>query len=308
MLKTAVLFLVFNRPDVTAKCFEAIRAARPARLYVAADGPRADRLGEAERCEQVRMISTSVDWPCEVKTLFRSENLGCRRAVSGAIDWFFESEPEGVVLEDDCLASPDWFRFAEEMLERYRDDERIMCVSASHFHGAVHTPEHSYFFSRYNHCWGWASWRRAWALYDSDMSAWPALRNGEWLLSIGHGSRFFASYWRAMFERVHAEAIDSWAYRWTFSCWAQSGLSILPGRNLVSNIGFDEYATNTGTGNALEGATPLESLDFPLRHPGQVVTDVAADNWTDRNVYGISLATWLRRSFGGLVRRMMRQG
>src|SRR5690606_2235152 len=122
MLNTAVLFLVFNRPDVTAKCFEAIRAARPARLYVAADGPRSDRLGEAERCEQVRAIATAVDWPCEVKTLFRAENLGCRRAVSGALDWFFEAEPEGIVLEDDCLASPDWFRFAEEMLERYRDD------------------------------------------------------------------------------------------------------------------------------------------------------------------------------------------
>jgi len=302
MLNTAVLFLVFNRPDVTAKCFEAIRAARPARLYVAADGPRSDRLGEAERCEQVRAIATAVDWPCEVKTLFRAENLGCRRAVSGALDWFFEAEPEGIVLEDDCLASPDWFRFAEEMLERYRDDDRIMCVSATHFHGAAHVPEHSYFFSRYNHCWGWASWRRAWAMYDSDMAAWPTLRTQGWLRGIGHGSRAFAAYWRNIFDRVHAQKINSWAYRWMFSCWAQSGLTVLPGRNLVCNIGFDDNATNTGAGNPLEGATPLESINFPLRHPSHVIPDLAADLWTDRNIFGITPMNWLRGQFRALFR------
>ena len=294
--------MVFNRPDVTAKCFEAIRAARPARLYVAADGARADRQGEAERCEQVRTIATSVDWPCEVKTLFRSENLGCRRAVSGAIDWFFESEPEGIVLEDDCLASADWFRFAEEMLERYRDDERIMCVSASHFHGAAHAPECSYFFSRHNHCWGWASWRRAWALYDSDMAAWPSLRARNWLLGIGYGNRAFASYWLDIFDRVHAGTINSWAYRWTFSCWSQSGLTVLPGRNLVSNIGFDDNATHTTAGNPLEGATPLESLAFPLNHPSRVTPDLAADLWTDRNIFGITPMNRLRRQFCSLFR------
>lgn len=300
MLRTAVLFLVFNRPDVTAKCFEAIRAARPTRLYVAADGPRSDRVGEAERCEQVRVIATSVDWPCEVKTLFRSENLGCRRAVSGAIDWFFEAEPEGIVLEDDCLASADWFRFAAEMLDRYRDDARIMCVSASHFHGTAHVSEHSYFFSRYNHCWGWASWRRSWAMYDSNMAAWPSLRGREWLRGIGYGNRVFAAYWRNIFDHVHAEKTNSWAYRWMFSCWTQSGLTVLPGRNLVSNIGFDDHATNTNAGNPLEGATPLETLSFPLCHPTHVIPDLVADLWTDRNIFGITPKNWLRgqvRSF-----------
>lgn len=302
MLKTPVLFLVFNRPEATAKCFGAIRVARPARLYVAADGPRAGRLGEAERCEQVRAIATAVDWPCEVKTLFRSENLGCRRAVSGALDWFFEAEPEGIVLEDDCLASADWFRFAEEMLERYRDDDRIMCISASHFHGVAHVPEHSYFFSRYNHCWGWASWRRAWAMYDSDMTAWPDLRTRGWLRGIGHGSRIFATYWRDIFDRVHAQQINSWAYRWTFSCWAQSGLTILPERNLVSNIGFDDGATHTSAGSPLEAATPLEAIKFPLRHPSHVIPDLAADLWTDREIFGITPMNALRGRLRSLFR------
>lgn len=302
MLNTAVLFLVFNRPDATSRCFEAIRAARPARLYVAADGPRPDREGEAERCDQVRTIATNVDWPCQVRTLFRSENLGCRRAVSGAIDWFFEAEPEGIVLEDDCLASADWFRFAEEMLERYRDDERIMCVSASHFHGSAHVPEHSYFFSRYNHCWGWASWRRAWLMYDSDMDAWPALRNTQWLRSIGNGSRIFDLYWRNIFDRVSDERINSWAYRWTFSCWSQSGLTVLPGRNLVSNIGFGNDATNTQATHEFQDMAPLESLEEVLRHPMHMIPDLAADRWTDRNVFGITAMNWLRGQISSFFR------
>ena len=125
MLDAPVLFLVFNRPDVTMRVFEAIRHARPRRLYVAADGPRAGISSETGKCEQTRQIATQVDWDCEVKTLFRSENLGCRVAVSSAIDWFFENEPEGIILEDDCLPHPTFFHFCQELLERYQHDQRI---------------------------------------------------------------------------------------------------------------------------------------------------------------------------------------
>lgn len=305
-LSTAVLFLIFNRPDVTSKCFAAIRAARPPRLYVAADGPRAGREKEIGLCELTRSAATNVDWPCEVKTLFRSENLGCRRAVSEAIDWFFSAEPEGIVLEDDCLASPDWFRFAEEMLNRYREDTRVMCISANHFHGKAHVPEYSYFFSRYNHCWGWASWRRAWAMYDSEMTAWPALRDTRWLRTIGCGSRSFSAYWAAIFDRVHAEKINSWAYRWTFSCWSQNGLTVLPGRNLVRNIGFGDEATHTGSGNRLEDLMILESMDFPMHHPLHVLPDWEADSWTDRNVYGIDWLLFFRLRVRQFVRRLFK--
>lgn len=306
VLNTAVLFLVFNRPDVTSRCFAAIRAARPTRLYVAADGPRAGKENEVELCERTRSIATGVDWPCEVKTLFRSENLGCARAVSGAIDWFFSAEPEGIIMEDDCLASPDWFRFAEEMLNRYREDTRVMCISANHFHGESHVPECSYFFSRYNHCWGWASWRRAWVMYDSEMDAWPSLRDTRWLRAIGYGSRSFAAYWTLIFDCVRAGKINSWAYRWTFSCWAQNGLTVLPGRNLVRNIGFGEEATHTGAGNRLEDLMALESMDFPVRHPLRVLPDWEADSWTDRNVYGIDGFLFFRRQIRRLLRSFFR--
>lgn len=314
MSKVAVLFLVFNRPEVTAKCFEAIRAARPERLYVAADGPRQGKENEAERCELARRLATAVDWSCDVQTLFRSENLGCRRAVSGAIDWFFSMETEGIILEDDCLASPSWFSFAEEMLDRYRDDERIMCISASHFHGEAHKPEHSYFFSRYNHCWGWASWRRAWAMYDVDMSGWPALRGTSWLTGIGRGSRLFTNYWRHIFDRAHAGLVDSWAYRWTFSCWAQSGLTIMPSQKLVINIGFDSEATHT-FGQSPAWVRPIGALEFPLQHPVRVTVDEAADLWTDRNVFYITPRAWLQKfvpepllACARFLRRLLRSG
>jgi hypothetical protein len=304
-VNTAVLFLVFNRPDETVRSFAAIRAARPSRLYVAADGARAARAGEAERCAEVRRIATAVDWPCEVHTLFRDDNLGCRRAVGGALDWFFDAEPEGIVLEDDCVAGPDWFRFAEAMLDRYRDDERIMCVSASHFHGDAHQPPASYFFSRYNHCWGWASWRRAWRLYDPDMRDWPRLRSTAWLRQLGDGSTAFAHYWTRVFDAVAAQrGIDSWAYRWTFACWKQGALTVLPARNLVSNLGFTMESTHTGADSALKDATPLESLDFPLRHPAEVVRDRAADLWTDRHIYRIGLRSLVRGMAVDAVRRL----
>ncbi len=286
-MNSPVLFLIFNRPDTTQQVFDAIRSAQPPRLYVAADGPREGRAGESERCNTVREIATQVDWPCEVKTLFRDTNRGCRLAVSGAIDWFFENEEEGIILEDDCLPHPTWFRFAEELLENYRHDERIMCISAQHFHGKAYRPEHSYFFSRYNHCWGWASWKRAWAYYDHEMDLWPELKDTPWLFYLGIGSKSFQVNWTRIFDMAYKNEVDTWDYRWTFSCWTQSGMTILPSSNLVTNIGFGEDATHT-TGTSPLAGLPIEEMIFPLKHPIAVIRDFEADKWTDRNVFGIS--------------------
>ena len=282
-----VLLLIFNRPEALRQVMAALREVAPTRLYVGADGPRMDRPGEREKTEAARAIAQAADWPCEVRTLFRDQNLGCRRAVSTAIDWFFEQVDCGIVLEDDCVPHPSYFPFAAELLERYRDDERVMAVAAKH-HGAARAQmPHSYFFSRYNHCWGWASWRRAWRLYDRDMANWPELRDTNWLRGIGAGSRAFQRYWTRMFDLAHAGEIDSWAYRWTFSCWTQNGLSILPTRNLLSNIGFDADATHTQNGGLLEACFGQERIEFPLLHPSIMVRDVDADAWSDREVFGI---------------------
>ncbi len=287
-MSQAVLFLVFNRPDTARVVFEAIRAAKPPKLYLASDGPRASRDGELAAVQESRALVAEVDWDCEVYTLFRDENLGCRRAVSGALDWFFSQEESGIVLEDDCVPSPSFFLYADELLRRFADDERVMSIAALHAHGDAHQSPASYFFSRYNHCWGWASWRRAWQLYDHDMSQWPALRDTDWLVGVGNGNRLFARYWTSIFDRAHAGLIDSWAYRWTFSCWAQHGLTILPARNLVKNIGFTVEATHTTDANSPLALLELQSLNFPLVHPIGMVQNMAADSWSDRRLFGIT--------------------
>ena len=238
-LRTAVLFLVFNRPGTTAKVFEAIRKARPPRLYVAADAARASREGEAERVALVREIATDVDWPCEVLTLFREENLGCKYAVSDGITWFFEHEEQGIILEDDCLPNQSFFWFCETLLQRYAADERVEVVTGDNFQNGQHRGElgASYYFSKYNHCWGWATWRRAWQYYQGDLSFWP-----EWSLSEDWSEKMpnpvEHRYWRKIFDQVHAGEGDSWAYPWLASTWYNYGLTVTPNLNLVSNIGF----------------------------------------------------------------------
>jgi len=280
-LKTAVLFLIFNRPDTTKQVFEAIRQAKPPKLYVAADGPRADKPGEQEKCEQVRRIATQVDWDCEVKTFFRDKNLGCRVAVSSAIDWFFENEEEGIILEDDCLPSQSFFWFCEELLERYRGDMRIMAVSGDNFQKGPARNEFSYYFSRFNHCWGWASWRRAWAYYEKDIQSWPYICDNGYLKDI-LSDKIAVKYWSNIFETTYRNKIDTWDYQWVFSCWIQNGLVVFPNMNLVSNIGFGEDATHTTDKDNANSRTPAFNLSFPLKHPIWMIRDKRADDYTQK--------------------------
>jgi len=288
-MNVPILFLIFNRPDTTIQVFEAIKIAKPARLYVAADGARQSKAGEARLCAEARRIATMVDWDCEVKTLFRDENLGCRLAVSGALDWFFAAEEYGIVLEDDCLPSASWFSFAHEMLEKYKNDDSIMCISANHFCDDSHLSDCSYFFSNYAHCWGWASWRRAWIYYDHNMESWPALRKTNFLNQIWNGNKLIARYWANIFDVAYEGIkVDSWAYRWLFSCWSKNGLTIMPMKNLVVNIGIGQDATHTQFINPIVAGMKNEELQFPLKHPPVISRDVKADIWESRYVYDIS--------------------
>lgn len=300
-LKTAVLFLIFNRPDITKQVFEAIRKAQPPRLYVAADGPRAEKAGEAEKVEQVRRIATQVGWDCWVKTLVREKNLGCRVAVSSAIDWFFENEEEGIILEDDCLPSQSFFWFCQELLERYRNDERIMAVSGNNFQFGKRRTEFSYYFSRYNHCWGWASWRRAWRYYDKGMENWPFIRDNGYLYDILQDRRS-VKYWAQIFETAYRGEVDSWAYRWSFSCWVQNGLTALANVNLVSNIGFSEDATHTTGKGSPYSKMPAFDLSFPLKHPKLMIRDDIADRYTQKTIFNQPNIFFRNRIFRRLYR------
>lgn len=281
---TAVLFLVFNRPEVTAKVFEAIRQARPPRLYVAADGPRPGREGEAERCAEVRHIATNVDWPCEVKTLFRVENLGCKRAVSGGITWFFEHEEQGIILEDDCLPHPDFFRFCEDLLNRYANDDRVWVITGDNFQSGAKRGEASYYFSRYNHVWGWASWRRAWAKADMEIRFWPEWRAGQAWKTFWEDSAT-RRYWEKIFNRMHRAEIDTWDYPWTATVWYHGGLTATPNVNLVSNIGFGVDATHTASADSPLAGMATRSLGT-IKHPDIVRQDKEADRYVFDHTFG----------------------
>ena len=283
-LSTPVLFLIFNRPKLTSHVFKAIQKVKPLRLFIAADGPLADRPDDADLCNRARKIATAVDWECEVNTLFRERNLGCQRAVSSAIDWFFENVDEGIILEDDCLPHQTFFWFCQELLERYKDDERIFVISGNNFQKGQKRTEYSYYFSLFNHCWGWATYKRAWQYFDFDLRLWPKINQEKYLPDILADKNTY-NYWKKIYQDVFDGKINSWAYRWTFACWVQSGLSVLPKINLVQNIGFGKDATHTKGNGSIE-SLPAHAMDFPLDHPPVMIRNVQADQFTQQNHFG----------------------
>ncbi len=236
MFKIPILFLIFNRQEETKQVFEEIKKQKPKYLYVAADGPRPDKPGEAELCEQTRAVIKEVDWNCEVKTLFREENLGCRKAVSEGITWFFNNVKEGIILEDDCLPSKSFFKFCEENLEKYRHDTRVMHISGENPLDNEFG-DTSYYFSKIPHIWGWASWRRAWSLYDVDFQHFDYFIENNIIENI-FKQKEVQKYWNKVFTRVKNGEINTWDYQWTYALFVNSALSIVPNKNMVSNIGF----------------------------------------------------------------------
>jgi hypothetical protein len=278
-VKTPVAFLIFNRPEATERVFEAIRLARPAKLLVVADGPRPDRPGEMETCMLTRAIIERVDWPCEILKNFSAVNLGCKKRISSGLDWVFDNVEEAIVLEDDCLPHPSFFRFCEENIERYRHDQRVMMISGDNFQFGRQKTSHSYYFSSYAHIWGWATWRRAWRHYDVDMNLWPEIKEGGWLDTLFE-RRAVATFWLNNFDAVSRGEIDTWDYQWAFALFVNSGLSILPSVNLISNIGFGADATRTSKVNKYANIPRMEML-FPLQHPPFVIRDRMADTFTE---------------------------
>lgn len=286
-IKTPIAFIIFNRPDTTARVFAAIAKAKPSKLLVVADGPRKDRVGEAEKCAATRAIIDQVDWPCEVLTNYSDVNLGCKNRVSSGLNWVFEQVPEAIVLEDDCLPDPSFFRFCEEMLEKYRDDERIAMISGDNFQFGNKRGDASYYFSRYNHIWGWASWRRAWKSYDVSMKLWPQFRDDKCLDNL-FANKTIKTYWHTAFEATHSGEIDTWDYQWVFASWANNMISIMPNVNLISNIGFGANATHT-QGSSIYADMSVQPISFPLVHPNLILPHMVADDFTSRGMFSNSL-------------------
>lgn len=266
-LNTAVLFLVFNRLNTTKQVFDAIRQAKPPKLYIAADGARKNKEGETEKVKAVRdHIINSINWECEVKTLFREENLGCKHAVSEGITWFFENEEQGIILEDDCLPSNSFFYYCETLLEKYRDDERIFLISGYNKQEQWKDDESDYFFSYYGGIWGWASWKRAWNYYDIDMKELPDfLKKNKLAHLLGDKQAKIRSY------QLMNYTDSTWDYQWGFARHLNSGMACVPSKSLIANIGFGDNATHTHVNT--EKSVQRHEISFPLKQNSYVIVD-----------------------------------
>ena len=258
--KSAVLFLIFNRPDTTDKVFEQIRSARPPRLYIAADAYRPHVENEELLCEQAKETVNHIDWECEVKTLYSDENLGCRNAVSSAINWFFDHEEEGIILEDDCLPANSFFKFCDVLLEEYRYDTRIRHISGCNLQQGKEWGDGSYYFSNRTHVWGWAAWRRVWQDFEVTLHKYDNEQIKNKIKDI-YVDPLVCETWVSIFKDLKAGKIDSWAHQLDFANLFNNGLAIIPNVNLISNIGFGNNATHTFNDDNVYANVPLKEID-----------------------------------------------
>lgn len=270
-----ILFTVFNRPDIAAATFARIREARPERLFIAADGPRPGRPDDERLCAETRALAGKVDWPCEVSTRFSPANLGLKKGMSSAIDWFFGQVEEGIILEDDCKPDLAFFRYCEWALGKWRDEPAVMAVSGANYQFGVRRGPDSVYFSRILACWGWATWRRAWAHFDLGMKEFPAFeKEGRIRRIFAH--RLPREFWLAKMKACH-EGGNSWAFAWIFNIISRGGLVATPNANLVTNVGFEDGATNATDKASVFSHIPIGDLGPVLTAPARIAADEDAD-------------------------------
>jgi hypothetical protein len=290
-MKTPVLLLIYNRPKETLRLFRAIEKIKPRFLYIFSDGPKKNE-ADIKKNNLVKKIFNNISWRCEVKFKYLDENLGCKYAVKKALDWFFCSCEMGIILEDDCIPGKDFFRFANLMLKKYQNRSNVFTISGNNFLKNNIKISESYYFSKYNHCWGWASWRRAWVQNDFRMNAWPKLKSTNYWNDL-HETNSEKKYWKKIFNHCKSDKIDSWAYPWLYSIWKNKGINILPSKNLVKNIGFGQNATHTVSSKKINYR--LDSLSKPIRHPAIFRVNKKADLYTYENFIKGCNFLWPRR-------------
>lgn len=275
-MRSPILFIIFNRTDTSLRVLEAIRQARPARLYLAADGPRKDRPGEGTKCEETKAaVLKGIDWDCKLTTLFSQENLGPKVAISSAISWFFEHEEEGIILEHDCLPSASFFYFCDELLEKYRFDTRIWLISGSNLLKGKRWNDSTYYFSQLTNAWGWATWRRSWEQYDPDLTLYNEDDVKQHLKKV-FDDPFIIDCWAYLFKATKSGQIETWDYQMAFAHMFNNCLNIAPNDNLVSNIGFGELAENTTNEDSVFSNIPLAEIT-DIIHPKFMLPEKEAD-------------------------------
>lgn len=289
-LDTPVALIVFSRASTTRRVIDALRTVRPTVVFVIADGPRSDKPDDARLCAEARAVVDEIDWPCDVRRRFLDLNLGCGHSPAEGLDWVFSQVEECIILEDDCVPDPSFFRYCTELLDRYRMDSRVMMVSGNNHLLKRRYLSTSYTFAINTQTWGWATWRRAWSEYDFYMSDWPRVRSLDWL-AYHLGSNSYAKWWLKLFDMAFHEAESNprctyWDFQWTYACWKNHGLTIIPRENLVSNIGWGNGATHTLSESHWLANIPVEPMTFPLVHPDAMIPDHEADEILKETVYG----------------------
>jgi hypothetical protein len=282
-MQTPVALLIFNRPEITSRLVDEIIRAQPPKVLVFADGPRPDHPEDAALIAATKTAVSEAPWPCEVLTNYSETNLGTKYRPATGLDWVFQNVEQAIFFEDDCLPHPSFFRFCDELLERYRDDERVMMISGNNFMGGRRLTTDSYLFSHYAGIWGWATWRRAWRHYDVELREWPALRETRFLQDVLQNEDE-VTFWRQCFDRIISGETQTWDHQWQFACWAQRGLSIMPAVNLCTNVGFGPTAQHYKEFDPKLASVPVEEMHFPLQHPQSIVRNREADDFAFREL------------------------
>ena len=296
-----VLLIHFNRPSATRRQLEALKEVAPERVWILCDGPRKNKPSDIEKVCEVRELLDHLPWQCEVKKLYRKENLGCFKNISAGISWFLNDCGAGMILEDDIIPDPSFFQFCDELLDRYADEPRVYAVSGQHSSPVPMQIDADYGFCNYFDCWGWATWKRAWEQFDPDMTAWRD--RAEWGIvsrRVLHNLRA-RLYWDVMFRMVDVGRRDSWAYRYLLTIWKQQGCTVVPKMNLARNVGFDDKASHTGHLLGREAKTHVQT--FPLSHPTEIVPDPLIDQWYEDELCSKSPKARLRWLYHKFKRR-----
>ncbi len=290
-MKLAVLILAFNRPKEISILFEVLSKIKPKKIYINQDGPRKNNENDLELCKRVQEIAINPNWDCEVFTNFNASNKGCRSSVSNGIKWFFESEREGIILEDDCIPSLSFFSFCEKMLNKYEEDKSVHVISGSNFQKKKIIGNGDYYFSKYAHCWGWATWKQSWENYDDDLSFWNTLKKSKEWRNL-HKNKLEEKYWVKILNKVKEKKIDSWAYVWQASIWNNGGFTVTPNINLVRNIGFNEDATHTISSRKSNEFDISEEINEEIIHPQDKEISQDADRFVFYNHFNGKYNFW----------------
>lgn len=304
-LDTPVLLITYKRLGTTKQVFEAIRQAKPPRLYIASN------IGKDEQAiQQVKKVreflEENIDWDCKVYKLYRDQHLSAKDSISGAIDWFFQNEKMGIILEDDCLPSQSFFWFCEGLLKKYADDMRVWHIGGSSTLSENILLNHdSYYFSNYNHIWGWAGWSNRWKMYDVNVSLFKEFSKNGFIENVTK-DKLLQKFWIDNFNSVYEKRIDTWDYQWYFTTWSNGGISIIPTVNLISNLGFGADATHTSDSSDKLSNMEKGEINLNLIHPNIMMPNIIYDNYNAKFLFGISYFSFYKNEVKKILKKIIK--